>query len=483
MMVDWLFKNVTVIDGSGGPQYRGDVAVAGDRIVDIAPSLNVDAAQIINGAGQVLAPGFIDVHTHDDINVIRMPEYLPKMSQGITTVIVGNCGISAAAATMKGAVPDPMNLLGEAQHFIYPTVEAYAQAVEAARPALNVGTLIGHTALRNNHMDDLFRPATVSEITAMRNDLREALKQGALGMSSGLAYATAFESTTEEVMALAEELSEAQGVYTTHLRSEFEPILEALDEAFRIGRHAQVPVVVSHHKCAGAKNWGRTKETLAFFDKMREQQEIGCDCYPYSASSSTLDLKQVTDEFDIVITWSEPHPDQAGKKLQQIADDWQMSMLEAAKLLMPAGAIYYNMDEQDVRRVLSYPVTMIGSDGLPNDPMPHPRLWGAFPRVLGHYCRDEKLFPLTMAIHKMTGLSAARFQLPERGLIKTGYFADLVLLDPQTVRDVASFSDPQQPADGINAVMVNGVMSYGRDKHIIGRAGRFLRRQSLSGKE
>lgn len=483
MMVDWLFKNVTVIDGSGGPQYRGDVAVAGDRIVDIAPSLNVDAAQIINGAGQVLAPGFIDVHTHDDINVIRMPEYLPKMSQGITTVIVGNCGISAAAATMKGAVPDPMNLLGEAQHFIYPTVEAYAQAVEAARPALNVGTLIGHTALRNNHMDDLFRPATVSEITAMRNDLREALKQGALGMSSGLAYATAFESTTEEVMALAEELSEAQGVYTTHLRSEFEPILEALDEAFRIGRHAQVPVVVSHHKCAGAKNWGRTKETLAFFDKMREQQEIGCDCYPYSASSSTLDLKQVTDEFDIVITWSEPHPDQAGKKLQQIADDWQMSMLEAAKLLMPAGAIYYNMDEQDVRRVLSYPVTMIGSDGLPNDPMPHPRLWGAFPRVLGHYCRDEKLFPLTMAIHKMTGLSAARFQLPERGLIKTGYFADLVLLDPQTVRDVASFSDPQQPADGINAVMVNGVMSYGRDKQIIGRAGRFLRRQSLSGKE
>jgi N-acyl-D-amino-acid deacylase len=188
-------------------------------------------------------------------------------------------------------------------------------------------------------------------------------------------------------------------------------------------------------------------------------------------------MKQVTDEFDIVITWSEAQPEQAGKTLQQIADEWQMSLHDAAARLMPAGAIYYNMDEQDVRRVLRYPVTMIGSDGLPNDPMPHPRLWGAFPRVLGHYSRDERLFPLTTAIHKMTGLSSARFQLADRGLVKVGYFADLVLFDPQTVRDVASFSDPKRPADGIEAVMVNGVMSYGSDKKIIGRAGRFLRRQ------
>ncbi|PLN18057.1 D-aminoacylase, partial [Klebsiella pneumoniae] len=263
----------------------------------------------------------------------------------------------------------------------------------------------------------------------------------------------------------------------THLRSEFEPILEALDEAFRIGRHGNVPVVVSHHKCAGAKNWGRTKETLAFFDEMRQQQDIACDCYPYSASSSTLDMKQVTDEFDIVITWSEAQPEQAGKTLQQIADEWQVSLHDAAARLMPAGAIYHNMDEQDVRRVMRYPVTMIGSDGLPNDPMPHPRLWGAFPRVLGHYSRDEQLFPLTTAVHKMTGLSAARFQLADRGLVKIGYFADLVLFDPQTVRDVASFSDPKRPADGIEAVMVNGVMSYGSDKKITGRAGRFLRRR------
>lgn len=476
MKFDYLFRNVTVIDGSGGAQYRADVAVQGDRIVEIAPMISGSAHEEIDGKGRVLAPGFIDVHTHDDINVIRMPEYLPKISQGITTVIVGNCGISAATATMKGNVPDPMNLLGEVEHFIYPTVAAYAQAVEQAKPAVNVGTLIGHTALRNNHMDDLFRAATSEEISAMRGQLRQALQEGGLGLSTGLAYGSAFHSTTEEVMALAEELAAGKGIYTTHLRSEFEPILEALDEAFRIGRHGKVPVVVSHHKCAGAKNWGRTVETLKLFDKVRQQQDVSCDCYPYSASSSTLDLKQITDEFDIVITWSEPHPEIAGQSLKQIAQNWSMTLTEAGKLLMPAGAIYYNMDEQDVQRVLSYPVTMVGSDGLPNDPMPHPRLWGAFPRVLGHYSRDEKLFPLTVAVHKMTGMSAARFQLDGRGLVKCGYYADLVMFDPETVRDVASFSDPQQPAAGIEAVMVNGVMSYGRDQQVIGRAGRFLRR-------
>lgn len=477
MKVDWLFRNVTVVDGSGGAEYRADVAVSGERIVAIAPALEVEAGQVIDGEGRVLAPGFIDVHTHDDINVIRIPEYLPKISQGVTTVIVGNCGISAACATIGDAVPDPMNLLGEKPQFIYPSVDAYARAVEKARPAINVGTLIGHTTLRNNHMDSLYRAATEGEISAMREQLSAALQQGALGLSTGLAYASANCAPTEEVMALAETLAAENGIYTTHLRSEFAPILDALDEAFRIGRHGRVPVVVSHHKCAGAKNWGRTKETLAFFDKMRRQQEIACDCYPYSASSSTLDMKQITDEFDIVITWSEPYPEVAGQTLAKIADGWRISLHEAGRRLMPAGAIYYNMDEQDVRRVLRYPVTMIGSDGLPNDPMPHPRLWGAFPRVLGHYCREERLFPLTQAIHKMTGLSAARFQLPRRGLVKTGYYADLVLFDPLTVKDVASFADPKRPAAGIEAVMVNGVMSYDGNQQIIGRAGRFLRRQ------
>lgn len=474
MQFQYLFKNVTVVDGSGGPEYRADVAVRGDRIAAIAPAIHGAAEEVIDGTDRVLSPGFIDVHTHDDTNVIRMPECLPKISQGVTTVIVGNCGISAAGATIDEQVPDPMNLLGEKKHFIYPSVAAYRQKISEVSPAVNVATLIGHTTLRNNHMSDLFRPANPQEIVQMRAQLRMALQQGALGLSSGLAYATAFEAPTEEVMALAEELAAEQGIYTTHLRSEFEPILQAMEEAFSIGRHGKVPVVISHHKCAGAKNWGRTQETLKLFDKVRQNQDVSCDCYPYSASSSTLDMKQITDEFDITITWSVPHPEMAGKSLQAIASLWQTDLHSAGKRLMPAGAIYYNMDERDVRRVLSYPLTMIGSDGLPNDPMPHPRLWGAFPRVLGHYCREEGLFPLTVAVHKMSGMSAVRYQLPQRGLIKAGYYADLVLFDALTVQDRATFSQPQRPAAGIDAVWVNGVKSYAQQAVTGQRAGRFI---------
>jgi len=480
MCYDWIFRQVTVIDGTGKDAYKADVAIKNDRIVEIAPLITLPAEQEIAGNGRVLSPGFIDVHTHDDLNVISMPEYLPKLSQGVTSVIVGNCGISATSAYPRPTFPEPINLLGAPAEFIYPTLESYARAIMSAKPAVNVATLIGHTTLRTNHMDSLERTATAEEIAAMRQQLQEALEHGALGLSTGLAYSSAFNASTEEVMALAEVLTDEQGIYTTHLRSEFEPILEAMDEAFRIGKHSNVPVVISHHKCAGPKNWGRTAQTLALIDKVSKKQQVSCDCYPYSASSSNLDLKQVTDEFEITITWSQNAPEQAGKTLMQIAREWQVSLPEAAVRLMPAGAIYHNMDEQDVRRVLKHARTMIGSDGLPNDPMPHPRLWGAFPRVLGHYSRDQQLFPLTEAIYKMTGLSAERFQLAGRGFIKVGYFADLVMFDPLTVIDRASYTSPQQMADGIELVMVNGVVSYtGQDRAVTGRAGRFLRRGEL----
>ena len=249
-----------------------------------------------------------------------------------------------------------------------------------------------------------------------------------------------------------------------------------MQEAFDIALHARVPVVVSHLKCAGAGNWGRTKEVLFKLENAGKMQRVGCDCYPYSASSSTLDLKQVTDEFDIIINWSAPHPDQAGRKLAEIAADWNVTLLEAARRLQPAGAVYHNMHEDDVRRVLSHPLTMVGSDGLPNDPKPHPRLWGAFPRVLGHYSRDAGLFPLNQAVHKMTGLSAARYGLAGRGLIREGYHADVVLFNPDTVIDRATFADPVQAAAGIEAVWVNGALSYLHGQPTGERAGRWLPR-------
>lgn len=203
---------------------------------------------------------------------------------------------------------------------------------------------------------------------------------------------------------------------------------------------------------------------------------VACDCYPYAASSSTLDLKQVTDAFRITITWSTPHPGMGGRDLQDIAGEWGVSLMDAARRLQPAGAVYYGMDEADVRRILAHPLSMVGSDGLPEDPFPHPRLWGAFPRVLGHFSRDVGLFPLHTAVHKMTGLSAARFGLSERGEIREGHWADLVLFDPLRIRDVADFKQPQRAAEGIDGVWVNGVLSYREGQANGQRPGRFLAR-------
>jgi N-acyl-D-aspartate/D-glutamate deacylase len=474
-----LIRNVRVLDGSGAEPQTADVAVDAGLVCAIGQLSQYTAQQVVEGSGRVLSPGFIDVHTHDDTSVIRDPQMLAKLSQGVTTVIVGNCGISAAPVQLAGAPPDPMNLLGEADAFRYPTFASYVAAVNEARPTVNVAALTGHTALRSNHMDRLDRPATPAEIQAMRLQLIEALESGALGLSSGLAYASARSAPAEEILSLAEPLAAAGAIYVSHMRTEGEEILAAMSETFDTGRHCHVPVVISHLKCAGIANWGRSGEILHALETARAGQPVRCDCYPYAASSSTLDLRQVDDRVRIVITWSTPHPEMAGQTLEQIAHAWGMEQKLAATRLQPAGAIYHCMSEEDVRRILQHPATMIGSDGLPNDPRPHPRLWGTFPRVLGHYCRDEGLFPLAEAVHKMTGMPAQQFGLAGRGIIREGCHADLVLFDPETIRDTASFSNPISAAEGIAAVWVNGVLSY-QEGHAVGeRAGRFLPRPSL----
>ncbi|MGO4000550.1 N-acyl-D-amino-acid deacylase family protein [Pseudomonas fluorescens] len=477
MQYHTLIRNASIIDGSNRPAYSADVGILNGRIERIGDLSADHADEVVDARGRVLAPGFIDVHTHDDTVVIRQPQMLPKLSQGVTTVIVGNCGISASPVKLRGDPPDPMNLLGTSAAFVYPRFSDYRAAVEAARPTLNVAALVGHTALRSNHLDDLQRTASAAEISAMREQLRESLEAGALGLSTGLAYASAFSASTDEVEQLATELAAFGAVYTTHLRSEFEPVLEAMDEAFHIGRQAKSPVIISHLKCAGAGNWGRSPQLLAALEQAAQSHPVGCDCYPYAASSSTLDLKQVTDAHRITITWSTPHPQVSGRDLIDIAAEWGLSLEDTARRLQPAGAVYYGMDEADVRRILAHPLSMVGSDGLPEDPFPHPRLWGAFPRVLGHFSRDLGLFPLHTAVHKMTGLSAARFGLKQRGEIRQGYWADLVLFNPATVRDVADFSDPQRSADGIDGVWVNGVRSYVDGQANGQRHGRFLARE------
>jgi N-acyl-D-aspartate/D-glutamate deacylase len=473
---DTLIQNALVFDGSGEEPRILDVAVDKDRIAAVGSSLAHTAATRIDAHGLAVAPGFVDVHTHDDIYVLQNPAMLPKISQGVTTVIVGNCGISASPVRLSGALPDPMNLLGNANDFRYRTFASYVDALRAAQPAVNVGALIGHTALRNNHMDRLDRAATSDEVSKMRDQLADALAGGALGLSTGLAYASARSATREEVLALAEPLRAAGGIYTTHMRTETDAILDAMEESFAIGRQTRVPVVISHLKCAGIANWGRAEEVLHSLDSARSAHSVGCDCYPYAAGSSTLDLGQVDPRVEITITWSEPHPEVGGNSLASIAEAWQVTQLEAARSLQPAGAIYHSISETDMRRILAHPATMIGSDGLPQDPRPHPRLWGTFPRVLGRYARDEKLISLPTAIRKMTAMPAQRFSLAGRGWIRVGFHADLVLFNPNTILDVATFADPVQPAKGIQGVWVNGVLSYTENGATGLRAGQFLAR-------
>lgn len=268
-------------------------------------------------------------------------------------------------------------------------------------------------------------------------------------------------------------------VYTTHLRNEYDEIGEALDEAFFIGEAADLPVVVSHLKCAGPQNWGRAPEVLKRIEDGQGRARIHTDCYTYAAGSSNLDLGQVDERVKIMITRSEPHPDQTGKTLESIAAEWRVGQVDAARRLKPAGAVYFSIDEQDMRSILRHPRTMIGSDGLPRDEHPHPRLFGAFPRVLGRLCRDEGLLPLEASIAKMTSLPASVFSLADRGRIRPGHVADVVVFDPDTVTDEASFRAPRRVASGVDYVLVGGRVVYDHGSITGARPGGFLKPHSL----
>jgi N-acyl-D-amino-acid deacylase len=478
-MTDWILRGGTVIDGTGAPRRLADVAIAGDRIEAVGEVSKADGAREIDVSGRVVAPGFIDVHTHDDRALFASPDMAAKASQGVTTVITGNCGVSLAPLTLDGAPPPPLDLIGERADFAYPRFADYLAALDRSQAALNAACLVGHSTLRVGIMSDRERPARDDEIARMAERLQEALDAGAIGLSTGLFYAPAFHAPPAEIAALAALLRPAGALYTTHMRDEAEHVLDSLDESFDVGRAAHVPVVISHHKTTGVANFGRTAETLPKIAAAMQHQEIGLDVYPYIASSTVLRTQRIEDALKVLITWSKPHPEQAGRELTDIARDWGVGILDAAARLQPAGAIYWMMDEDDVRRVLAFEQSMIGSDGLPHDIHPHPRLWGTFPRVLGHYCREIGLFGLETAVHKMTGLSAARFGLGGRGIVRAGGYADLTVFDAASVIDRATFAEPTLPAAGIEHVFVNGRPVWSDGKPTGERPGRALRRQHL----
>lgn len=479
-IADLVIRNARLIDGTGSDSRFEDVAIADDRIAAVGA---VDAgAREIDARGLALAPGFIDVHTHDDRAVLADPTMDCKVSQGVTAVVTGNCGISLAPLAPTELPPPPADLLADRPDHYFAAFGDYLDTLDRDPASVNVIAQVGHSTLRMGAMDSLDRPATASEIAVMRNRLEDSLAAGAIGMSTGLFYEPANAAPTTEVVELARALAPVGAMHSTHMRDETAHILESLDETFAIGRAAGVPVVISHHKCAGQANHGRTQETLPAIAAARQHQPVALDVYPYVAGSTVLDARRMMNASRVIVTWSKSHPEMAGRDLDAIAAEWGIEMADAAERLKPAGAIYFIMDEDDVRRVLAFPHAMIGSDGLPHDSHPHPRLWGTFPRVLGHYARDLGLFSLETAVYRMTGLPAAQFGLTGRGAIRPGAFADMVLFDPDTVIDRATFADPIQPAAGIELVMVNGRVVWRDGAHTGARPGRALRLQDLGPK-
>ena len=320
---DILIRNASIVDGTGASRFKGDIGISGDRITRIGDLSALHGEVEIDLAGRIAAPGFIDAHTHDDRIMLSGPDMAPKVSQGVTTIIGGNCGVSLAP--MPRPIPDPvtppLNLLdGEGQWFRFPTFAAYLDALRAQPAATNCAMLVGHTTLRVATMDDLTQPATAAQIEAMRALVDEAMRAGAIGVSTGLFYEPAIAAPTEEVIEICRPLKEFNGLYCTHMRDEADRIIDSLEETFRIGREVGVPVVISHHKIVGSANYGRSEETLSFIEKNMARQPICLDCYPYTAGSTILSADRAEGCTRVIVSWSKTLPEYAGQDLADIAE-------------------------------------------------------------------------------------------------------------------------------------------------------------------
>lgn len=457
MRHDFIVRGGTLIAGDGSARLKADLAVDGDSIAAIGDLSAATGREEIDAIGMIVSPGFIDVHTHDDGALLSEHGMNAKTSQGVTTVIAGLCGVSLAPLLFDDTPPPPFTLVGGRENWRFDRFADYIAELQRIGIATNAALLVGHSTLRKRVMGTTDRPASAEETTRMGEAVAQAMAEGAFGLSTGLDYPSAVKSSTQEVKALAAVAARLGGPYVTHTRNYFEKLEEALDEAIDIATDAEAKLIISHHQATGRPNFGKSVPTLKRIDEARAAIDIGIDLYPYAASSTVLRLERCDTGVRILITWSDPHPEMARRDIADIAREWNCTEREAGERLLPAGAVYFQLDEDDVRTIMAHPSTMIGSDGLPHDVHPHPRLWGTFPRVLGHYARDVGLFSLEEAVFRMTGLPAREYGMERRGLLAVGNFADLVVFDPDRINDRATFEEPRQPSAGIGHVFVNGV--------------------------
>jgi N-acyl-D-aspartate/D-glutamate deacylase len=422
-----------------------------------------------------------------------------KVSQGVTCDVVGNCGFGAAPFR---AARSSMALMGAAtEGAALPTWDGYGEyldAIDADPPSLNVAVLVGHGTMRLDAMAAERRPPTGAERARMVEVLGEGLAAGCVGLSTGLIYEPGRYSTTEELVALAAVMATDGGVYASHMRNESARLLDAVAETVHIGEASGVSVQISHHKASGRAAWGLVRDSLAMIDEARDRgTDVTADQYPYTAASTSLAAVVqnheeggsglgMTDWSAVVVASAPGHPGWEGSSVAELADRTEVDPVEAARRVVDAEGsaatvVIHSMNEDDVRAVMAHPSTMIGSDGLPTvGGSPHPRLYGTFARVLGHYVRDERVLSLEEAIHRMTGMPAVKFGLAGRGAIEAGAWADLVLFEPATVDDVATYESPRRHPVGIRRVWVNGTLVVRDGVHTGERPGRAVRRARSS---
>lgn len=489
-----LIRGASVFDGTGAPAQTMDIALDGDRIVQLG-SLDAFTATLEIDAGHLaVAPGFIDVHTHDDFAALRHPDLAFKTRGGVTTCIVGNCGFGPApfeaATSMLDSLAPGAKLAAWRGH------AGYAERLGVQGIGANVGILAGHGTLRLAAMGRAARSPEDAELLAMQSMLREALDAGALGLSSGLIYEPGRYADTAELIELAAVMRDSGALYATHLRDEGAGLLPSVEEAITIGARAGVAVQISHHKASGRDNWGLVTKSLRLIEAAQARGEsVHADQYPYTAGSTMLRAVLDNGAFlpggqggigvvlpeDVLVASAPAHPEWEGKTIHDLSALFALGAREAAERVVHdapgATAVIHMMSEADVRAVMCHPSTMIGSDGIPTlDGRPHPRLYNSFARVVGHYARDEALFDMATAIHRMTGFAAWKFGLHDRGLIREGAFADLVLFDPGTIIDRGTFEQPNRYPAGIDTVIVNGVPVVRAGRVSSELPGRVLRR-------
>jgi len=521
---DLIIENGNIIDGTGNPWFKADIGINQGKIEKIG-FIKENGQKIINAEGMVVSPGFIDLHNHADYSMFGFPNCENYVMQGITTGIIGNCGKSFAPINSKSLELLKNYFLPYMAKVDYEwdwrTFKEYYEKVKEKKISINLAPLVGHSTIRAAVKGFEKSKASSEDINEMKKLLAESMEDGAFGMSTGLVYAPGCYADVEELIELGKVLKKYGGIYATHIRNEGSKLIESVKEAIKIGEEDNIPVEISHHKAMCEENWGKVNYSLVLMEEARKKGvEVGCDVYPYIAGCATItsifplwaleggtekmlerlksnEIREKIKEeiidniakgdqvgFDrIIIASCPPNKEYEGKYLEEIIRNKNSRPFEALydfilEIKANSTVILFSMNENDVKTIISHPLSSIVTDSWPTSPAaggnPHPRTYGTFPRVLSKYVREEKLLTIEEAIRKMTSLPASRVRLKDRGLLKVGFWADIVIFDPVKIKDKATYQEPHQYPIGIKDVIINGGFAVENGKLTYNSFGKVL---------